>query len=419
MGAYLAAACTDNAIRLWQLFAAKPTTTATDSYKSSGDLNAHFLAVLSGFQDQVSAVDIIRNESLNQYVVAGGSFDSTVRVWELSLSSVDILPPVSSLPYGASVRDVMASAAVSSRLSPFQESHADFEVLLQKGPASQPVVYANHKCKILSVALHNSSKFGIILVSSSEAPEKNIVISSLASGSVLYTFAGKSGHTNNITSLVCIDIVNNEEFNGGCGDDDRDDEGGDNTVIVSGGDRSVRLWSLKEMKLLRVLEGHRGLVTAVNVHRGCIHGSGNSNFRPLIISGSIDNSIRMWSMDGALLRVLESPDSRFSGSFAIFSLGLGLELELGLELVKEGNSLTIFSAGSSATHSIIVSIDVCLALLYPLFSILYSLSSILYSLFSILYSLFYSLFSILYSLFSILYSLSSILYSPIRPSVSS
>ncbi|MBD1853162.1 caspase family protein, partial [Cyanobacteria bacterium FACHB-502] len=68
----------------------------------------------------------------------------------------------------------------------------------------------------------------------------------------------------------------------------------DGQTIVSGSsDKTVRLWSL-DGTLLRTLTGHTGYVRAVALSR-----DGQT-----IVSGSDDSTVRLWNLDGTLLRTL-------------------------------------------------------------------------------------------------------------------
>ncbi|MBD2033617.1 caspase family protein, partial [Leptolyngbya sp. FACHB-321] len=81
---------------------------------------------------------------------------------------------------------------------------------------------------------------------------------------------------------------------------------GDGQTIISGShDDTVRAWSL-DGTLLRTLEGHTGAVSSVG-----LSGDGQT-----IISGSGDNTVRVWSLDGTLLRTLEGHTD------AVYSVGL-------------------------------------------------------------------------------------------------
>ena len=66
-------------------------------------------------------------------------------------------------------------------------------------------------------------------------------------------------------------------------------------VVVSGSlDKTIRVWDRESGKALRVLEGHSEFVTSVAV-------TGN-----VVVSGSIDETIRIWDREsGKMLRVLE------------------------------------------------------------------------------------------------------------------
>jgi WD40 repeat protein len=254
---------------------------------SSGDFQAIKISVVSGFGDVISSVALL--ETKKSLIFAGGSFDKSVKFWEKRLS-VD---------------------GIEGK----KELLDDFGM--------EVTIMPKHKCKILSVVIHDSQFFGPLIISSSEAPEKCIIVFSIQSQSILNTFSGKFSHTNNISSVACFDYL---DIPGG---EDIDDD----TIVVSGGDKTVRMWSLKYSKLLRVLDGHHTSVIAVGVH--C-----RKHAASIILSGCSDHTIRLWSAEGILLRLLESSLSRFTGTFAFWQ-------------EKSVDEISVFSSGSS--HGVIVS----------------------------------------------------------------
>ena len=71
----------------------------------------------------------------------------------------------------------------------------------------------------------------------------------------------------------------------------------DGQSVVSGSiDKTVRLWSVESGELMRTMEGHTDQVNSV-----AFSPDGQS-----VVSGSLDKTVRLWSVEsGALLRTME------------------------------------------------------------------------------------------------------------------
>ena len=75
----------------------------------------------------------------------------------------------------------------------------------------------------------------------------------------------------------------------------------DGKLLVSGSwDKTVKLWSLPDGALVKTLEGHKGSVESVAI------GSDGK----LLVSGDHDATVKLWSLpDGALVKTLEDRGS--------------------------------------------------------------------------------------------------------------
>lgn len=149
----------------------------------------------------------------------------------------------------------------------------------------------HHTCNILSISTHFSTIFGGLAVSTSEAPEKSAVVWSLDTLNVRNVFAGKDGHVNDVRSAQIFESPSTASAGASCED----------TLVVTCGDRSIRLWSMKGDCLLRHITpivGVLPIVYKVKVVFGATQ-------QPLIISMSQDDFVRVWGLDGTFLTSFE------------------------------------------------------------------------------------------------------------------
>ena len=67
-------------------------------------------------------------------------------------------------------------------------------------------------------------------------------------------------------------------------------------VLTASDDKTARVWTLADGKLVRTLEGHTGMVRSVCVSPDKVH----------VLTASDDRTARVWTLaDGALVRTLE------------------------------------------------------------------------------------------------------------------
>ena len=78
------------------------------------------------------------------------------------------------------------------------------------------------------------------------------------------------------------------------------------TLVTGSTDRTIRIWDLSTGKCLHVFAGHSGTVRAlaiakpqiVEVEEGGVVVSEQWPKRPLIVTGSRDRSLRVWTLPG-------------------------------------------------------------------------------------------------------------------------
>ncbi|KAG0170640.1 hypothetical protein DFQ30_002211 [Apophysomyces sp. BC1015] len=72
-------------------------------------------------------------------------------------------------------------------------------------------------------------------------------------------------------------------------------------VLSCSDDRSIRLWDLAQRACVRVFQGHTGPVqTAIPSMPGFLHRFGSTTVhitKPVFISGSLDNTLKVWALD--------------------------------------------------------------------------------------------------------------------------
>ena len=201
--------------------------------------------------------------SPNGKILASGSWDSSVKVWNLSNSELIYNLPASSWSVLAvAISPDSKTLANGNGYGPTIESET---VRLWDLGTGKLIRSISASAKIRAVTF---SLDGKTLISGAE--DKTIKIWNANDGQLLKTL---SGHSEIVTSLAVTS--NGKNF-------------------VSGSfDKTIKLWDLQTGELIRTFSGHSGAVTSVAINPG----------NKLVVSGSSDKTIKLWDLQtGELIR---------------------------------------------------------------------------------------------------------------------
>ena len=211
-----------------------------------------------GHGGSVSAVAVITDGKR----IVSGSWDCTIRVWDLETGSLVGKP----IEGHRSVVSAVAVTVDGKRIISGSYDHTIRVWDLETGsPVELPIV--GHSGYVCTVTITPNGKR---IVSGSE--DRTIRVRDLETSSPV----GLPGHTDRVTA-VAVTM--------------------DGKHIVSGSwDDTIRVWDLETGVCLKTLEGHKRSVEAVAV----------TTDGKRIVSGSMDNTIRVWDLEtGACLKTME------------------------------------------------------------------------------------------------------------------
>jgi WD40 repeat protein len=175
--------------------------------------------------------------------IVGGCNNGLIYVWNMEgkklfsiESHIDTVNSLSSIEYSSTEFFLLSGSSDKTVLCNFVDA--------KSGYYRSKLTINHHKCKVTAVQGHTSLKYGQIILSGSEAPEKSVIVSDF-NGNLITSFSGKKGHLNNIISIKCIDTLREME---------------NDTIVITGGDRTVRLWSLGAKCLLFIFHEFTGTI---------------------------------------------------------------------------------------------------------------------------------------------------------------
>jgi WD40 repeat protein len=223
-------------------------------------------AVLEGHSNLVESVVL----SANSRRVVSGSWDNTVRVWDVeSGQCLKVLKGhtfrVSSVVLSADDRRVISVSDDKTLRVWDLESGQCLKVLQTRTNLGKSVVISADGRRLISVAR--------VVPSSAAARDNTLQVWDVDSGECLKVL---DGHTKQVGPVVLSK---------------------DGRRVISGSrDNTIRVWDLESGECLKVLQGHTSWVSSVVL-------SANGS---RLISGSADNTLRVWDLESAeCLEVLQ------------------------------------------------------------------------------------------------------------------
>lgn len=229
----------DNKIKVWNL---------NTALLQSRVLGSGLIYTLEGHAAEVNSVTLSRDGQ----ILASGSEDSTIKLWNLPTGELKITLEKHS--------DAVKSVTISPDGKILASGSADATIKLWDLRTYELLhTLKGHSSSVRATAI---SPDGQILASGSH--DKTIKLWQLDTGELLRTLEGHWGEVNSLT------ISSDEQ-----------------TLISASWDETIRLWHLDTGVHLHSLEGHEGGVTNVAV----------SPDGKKIVSSSWDNTVRVWGVE--------------------------------------------------------------------------------------------------------------------------
>ncbi|ETO23438.1 WD-40 repeat protein [Reticulomyxa filosa] len=244
-----------------------------DVFYSSAKLINTFI----GHTDYISDIDYSNFD--NDQFICSGSYDQTVRVWDVDNNKqiqsfnrhqnyVNCVK-VSSYHYHNYRKNVICSSSLDKTIRFW-----DFKHNKQLQIFDQPIGVNK-----IEFSPFNGGRY---LCSGSY--DNNIRLYDIETYKLLYVF---SGHNNVVYSVAISPLQSN---------DDNDNKmniigviGGNGYTICSGSyDKTIRIWDIEDTKSFNVFKGHQGWIMSVKY--------GSNELRNTILSGSSDKSVRLWDI---------------------------------------------------------------------------------------------------------------------------
>ncbi|MDM8522213.1 hypothetical protein QUF80_02480 [Desulfococcaceae bacterium HSG8] len=195
-----------------------------------------------------SEVNSVAMSSDGKYIISG-SFDKTVRLWDLSTGK--------EIRTFTGHQDSVNSVSLSEYGRTLVSGSDDNTVRLWNLSTGKELrTFTGHQDSVRSVSL---SEDGTTLISGSN--DKTVRLWDVSTGKEIRTF---TGHQNFVNSVSLSE---------------------DGTTLISGsGDKTVRLWDVSTGKEIRTFTGHQMAVSSVSL----------SEDSTTLVSGSDDNTVRLW-----------------------------------------------------------------------------------------------------------------------------
>ncbi len=252
------------------------------------DVQIRYIASLQGHTNWVHSVAFSPvSSSKPEGMIASGSEDQTVRIWDISTGEcIQVLQGHTSRVWSVAFSPI----PTDSTLGGIVASGGDDRTIKLWDVATGRCLKTLHEHTggVSSVAFH---------------PRGNLLASGSGDGTIRFW---------DVTEGQCLKIL--EGHTGGVSSVTFSPDG---SLLASGSeDRTVRLWDIKESRCIKTLQGHTGLVWSVAF-------SPNGS---LLATGSEDHTVRLWDIsEGNCIRVLHGHSNRvWSIAFnPIFQNGLG------------------------------------------------------------------------------------------------
>ncbi|MGK7874389.1 MAG: hypothetical protein AB4426_14070 [Xenococcaceae cyanobacterium] len=301
---------------------AKPPATDTELQATSGQTPAPWqkvklLRTLTGHTNSVRSLAISSwQEQSDRQILASGSFDNTIKIWNLNTGKL-----LNTLT-GDSIINAIAISPDGKNLVSGSDDNTIKIWNLDTGELLRTLT--GHSNCISSVTINPDGK---TLASSSR--DNTIKIWNLYTGELLHTLFG------HLKAVLSVAISPDGQ-----------------TLVSSDSNCAIKIWNLHTGKLLRTLTGHSSLVWSVAI---------NPNGETLA-SGSGDRTIKIWNLvTGELLNTLTSHSDAVL-SVAINPDGQTLASGSGDRTIKiwnlaTGELLRTLTDHSGEVYSIIISSD--------------------------------------------------------------
>ena len=228
------------------------------------------MTLITTFQAHTSSIYRIKQSPFNLDYVATCSQDSTVKIWQLNNRQlIRTYTGHINWVYGLEFlnSDIMASSSYDNTIKIWSISTG------QTSRTINPSSYA-FSLKLLNNGIHLAAGLG----------NNQIEIYNINTGSLITTL---TGHTNRIRNLVLIGR-------------------GDNLLVSSSEDKSIRIWDLTTYTSKNILNGHTSPAVALKVITWDLLASGDSN--GTIILWNITSGTTLRTLLGHTGEIYESLD---------------------------------------------------------------------------------------------------------------
>ncbi|KAK1865697.1 hypothetical protein I4F81_008223 [Pyropia yezoensis] len=260
------------------------------------------LAVLEGHMGMVRCVCVVdmpgaAGEGGTVQRVVSGSDDKTLRVWDVEEGKqLAVLVGRTNLVTCVSVVDVPGAAGGSGTVQRVVSGSFDKTLRVWDVTRDEELaVLEGHTDDVTCVFVVNvpgaAGGGGTVQRVVSASHDKTLRVWDVEEGKQLAVLEGHTGW------VMCVCVVDVPGAAGGGGTVQR--------VVSGSGDKTLRVWDVEEGKQLAVLEGHTGWVMCVCVVDvpGAAGGGGTVQ---RVVSGSVDGTLRVWDVEeGKQLAVLE------------------------------------------------------------------------------------------------------------------